>query len=114
MTEGLRTIIYPVHDMARAKTLFRELLGVQPYMDAPYYAAFSVGGQDVGLDPHGHSHGMTGPVGYWHVADIRQSMQRLVDAGAQPQQEVRDVGGGKLIASVRDADGNVHGLIQSP
>ena len=83
-------------------------------MDEAYYVAFSVGGQDVGLDPHGHSQGMTGPVGYWHVDDIKKSMKLLLNAGAQAQQEVKDVGGGKLIASVKDAVGNVIGLIQSP
>ena len=41
-------------------------------------------------------------------------LQLLLDAGAEVRQEVKDVGGGKLIASVRDADGNVTGLIQSP
>ena len=35
------------------------------------------------------------------------------DAGAEVQQEIKDVGGGKLIASVKDADGNVIGLIQA-
>ena len=55
---------------------------------------------------------MTGPVGYWQVDDIRQSLTVLVDAGAEVQQDVRDVGGGKLVASVRDADGNAIGLIQ--
>lgn len=83
-------------------------------MDEAYYVAFSVGGQDGGLDPHGHSQGMTGPVGYWHVDDIKKSMKLLLSAGAQAKQEVKDVGGGKLIASVKDADGNVIGLIQSP
>jgi hypothetical protein len=29
------------------------------------------------------------------------------------QQAVSDVGGGRLIASVKDADGNIIGLIQS-
>ena len=76
MTEGIRTIIYPVKDIAQAKTLYSKLLGVKPYMDEAYYVAFSVGGQDVGLDPHGHSQGMTGPVGYWHVDDIKNSMKR--------------------------------------
>ena len=57
---------------------------------------------------------MTGPVGYWHVDDIKQSLKALVDTGAKAQQEVKDVGGGKLIASVKDADGNVIGLIQAP
>jgi len=57
---------------------------------------------------------MTGPVGYWHVDDIEKSLQLLLDARAEAQQEVKDVGGGKLVASVKDADGNVLGLIQSP
>lgn len=112
MTEGIRTIIYPVKDIAQAKKLYSKLLGVTPYMDEAYYVDFNVGGQDVGLDPNGHNRGMTGPLGYWHVSDIRNTLQLLLDAGAQAQQEVADVGGGKLTASVRDADGNVIGLIQ--
>jgi hypothetical protein len=36
-----------------------------------------------------------------------------VSAGARPVQEPKDVGGGKLVATVRDADDNVIGLIQS-
>jgi predicted enzyme related to lactoylglutathione lyase len=114
MTEGVKTIIYPVKDLAQAKTLYRGLLNVEPYMDAPYYVGFQVEGQDIGLDPNGHSQGMTGPVAYWHVDDIEKSLQNLLDAGAETQQEVSDVGGGKLIASVKDTDGNVIGLLQAP
>jgi predicted enzyme related to lactoylglutathione lyase len=50
---------------------------------------------------------MTGPVGYWHVDDIEETLQLLLDAGAETQQAIRDVGGGKLIATAKDADGNV-------
>jgi len=114
MTSGMKTVIYPVKDLAQAKTLYGKLLGVAPAMDETYYVGFRVGGQDVGLDPHGHSQGMTGPVGYWHVADIEASLKLLLDAGAAAQQAIKDVGGGKLIASVKDADGNIIGLIQSP
>ena len=113
MTEGIKTSIYPVRDLAKAKTLYSELMGVEPYMDDAYYVGFNVEGQDVGLDPHGHSKGMTGPVGYWHVDDIKKSLKALLDVGAEAQQEVKDVSGGKLIATVKDADGNVIGLIQS-
>jgi predicted enzyme related to lactoylglutathione lyase len=113
MTEGVKTFMYPVKDLAKAKTLYGELLGVEPYMDEAYYVGFNVEGQDIGLDPHGHSKGMTGPVGYLHVDDIEESLKLLLDAGADVQQEVKDVGGGKLIASVKDADGNVIGLLQS-
>jgi predicted enzyme related to lactoylglutathione lyase len=110
--QGIRTVIYPVQDIVRAKPLYRRLLGVEPYMDEAYYVGFAVGDQDIGLDPNGHSAGMTGPIGYYHVDDIEQSLRGRLDAGAQLQQPLQDVGGGKRIASVRDADGNVIGLIQ--
>lgn len=113
MTEGVKTIMYPVTDVAKAKTLYGALLGVEPYMEEPYYVGFNAGGQDIGLDPYDYSKGMTGPVGYWHVDDIEESLKLLLDAGAEAQQEVKDVRGGKLIASVEDADGNVIGLLQS-
>jgi predicted enzyme related to lactoylglutathione lyase len=112
MTVGVKTFIYPVKDLAKAKTLYSELLGVEPDMDEAYYVGFNVGGQDIGLDPNGHNLGMTGPVGYWHVDDIEKSLKALLDSGAEVHQQVKDVGGGKLIASVKDADGNGIGLIQ--
>jgi predicted enzyme related to lactoylglutathione lyase len=114
MTAGMRTVIYPVKDLAQAKTLYGKLLGVAPYADEAYYVGFRVGDQELGLDPNGHSQGMTGPVGYWYVDDIKESLKLLLDAGAEAQQAIRDVGGGKLIATVRDADGNITGLMQSP
>lgn len=112
MTQGVRTIIYPVRDLARAKALFAAIIGAPPTSDAPYYVGFSVAGQDIGLDPNGHSQGMTGPVGYFHVDDIRATLAQLVAAGAEEQNAVRDVGGGRLIATAKDGDGNVIGLLQ--
>ncbi len=109
MNQGIRTVIYPVKDLAQAKTLFSRLLGVEPYADQAYYVGFRIGDQEIGLDPNGHKQGMTA---YFHVSDIKKSLQLLLDAGAEVQQEVKDVGGGKLIASVKDADGNVIGLVQ--
>ena len=113
MNRGISVIIYPVKDLAGAKALYSKLLGAEPYVDAPYYVGFRVGDQEVGLNPHGHAEGMTGPVGYVDVDDIQNALQGLLDAGAQMQQEAKDVGGGKLTASVKDADGNVSGLVQS-
>ncbi|MEV4893035.1 VOC family protein [Nonomuraea sp. NPDC055795] len=112
MTHGIKTVIHPVKDLAAAKAMFSALLGVEPYMDEPYYVGFSINGQDIGLDPQGHRKGMSGPVAYWHVDDIEASLRALLDAGARTSQEVKDVGEGKLVASVTDADGNVIGLIQ--
>ena len=112
MAAGFQTIIHPVTDLAKAKVLYGALLGAPPYLDQPYYVGFAVAGQDIGLDPHGHRKGMTGPIGYWHVDDIEASLAALLAAGAEAQQAVTDVGGGKLIAAVKDADGNVIGLLQ--
>jgi predicted enzyme related to lactoylglutathione lyase len=112
MSTGIKTIIYPVSDLAAAKSLFSALTGVAPYMDEVYYVGFNVDGQDIGLDPNGRHIGTTGPTAYWHVTDIHASIRALRDAGATPHRDVKDVGGGKLIASVTDRDGNVIGLIQ--
>ena len=114
MNQGIGLFVYPVKDIARAKTLYSKFLGVEPYADEVYYVGFRVGDQEIGLDPNGHNKGMTGPVGYRHVDDIKESLQLLLDAGAQVQEEVKDVGGGKLIALVKDADSNIIGLVQSP
>lgn len=114
MNQGIKTIIYPVKDLAAAKALYGTLFGVQPYMDQPYYVGYMVGGQNIGLDPNGHASGMTGPVSYYHVDDIRASLQTLLDGGATLQQDVKDVGGGKLVATVTDSDNNLIGLLQMP
>lgn len=53
MTSGIKTVIYPVRDVGRAKEVYGKLLGVEPSMDEPYYVGFAVGQLDVGLDPAG-------------------------------------------------------------
>ena len=110
MNNGVTTVIYPVKDIAKTKALFQELLGVEPYADEAYYVGFKVGNQDIGLDPNGHTHGTTP---YYEVDNIHKSLQSLLDAGAQTLQEVKDVGGGLLIASVKDSNGNIIGLRQA-
>lgn len=112
MTPTLKTIIFPVSDLAKAKTLFSTLVDAEPSADTPYYVGFDVAGVHVGLNPQGHSQGMTGPTGYWHVEDIEKALDRLLEAGGRAQQPVTAVGGGRLIATVTDADGNAIGLIQ--
>ena len=109
MNNGVKTIIYPVKDMARATTRFRTLLGVEPYSDQPYYVGFKVGDQDIGLVPNNPEAGTTA---FYHVGDIQQSLQSLLDSGSQILREINNVGGGRLVASVKDPDGNIIGLVQ--
>src|SRR5271163_2474409 len=108
MNKGVRTVLYPVKDMTAAKTLFQQFLGVEPYADQPYYTGFKVGDQDIGLVPHSVEGGVAA---FYHVGDIKESMQILVDGGAAIVQDVKNVGGGRLVASVKDKDGNIIGLV---
>ena len=35
--QGLRTAIYPTHDLARGKAWYRQVLGHDPYTSEPFY-----------------------------------------------------------------------------
>jgi predicted enzyme related to lactoylglutathione lyase len=109
----INLVVYPVKDVTKATAFYKTLLGTDPYVSSPYYVGFREGNQEIGLDPNGHKAGLTGPIAYRQVDDIRKSLSALTAAGAQTQQDVKDVGGGLLIAWVKDADGNLTGLRQN-
>ena len=111
---GFKQIVYPVKDVAKAKAMYRKLLDVEPYVDGAYYVGFRIGEQEIGLDPNAQKQGINGPIAFFQVNDIRQYLKILTDAGATVLQDVRDVGKGMLIASVKDMDGNIIGLKQIP
>jgi predicted enzyme related to lactoylglutathione lyase len=114
MASGIRTITYPVKDLDAAKAVYGTLLGVEPYIEQPYYVGYRpADGPEIGLDPNGHAQGLTAPITYWYTTDIKAAVEALVAAGAKEQQPIRDVGAGNLTASVQDPDGNVTGLFQA-
>jgi predicted enzyme related to lactoylglutathione lyase len=112
--QGIKTVLYPVKDVAQAKALYIKLLGVEPESDTPYYVGFKLGDQQIGLVPNGQAQGMMGTTAHYHVDDIKTSLQLILDAGGKVQQAIRDVGAGRQVASATDADGNIIGLIQDP
>jgi len=112
-TEGIKTVLHPVTDLAKAKPVYAALLGVEPMADAPYYVGFEAEGQQIGLVPGGGGPvPMTSPVAFWHVPDIEAKLAEVTGAGAKLREAAHDVGGGRLVATVTDPDGNVLGLIQ--
>jgi predicted enzyme related to lactoylglutathione lyase len=111
-TEGIKTVLHPVSDLGKAKEVYTALLGVEPTADAPYYVGYDTAGQHIGLVPGGGPQAMTSPVAYWQVADIEAKLAEVTAAGAALKDPVRDVGGGRLVATVTDPDGNVLGLLQ--
>ena len=113
-TEGIKTVLHPVTDLEAAKKVYTALLGMPPQADGSYYVGFDAGGQHIGLVPGGGPQGMTSPVAYWQVPDIEAKLAEVTAAGATLKDPVRDVGGGRLVATVTDPDGNVLGLLQDP
>jgi predicted enzyme related to lactoylglutathione lyase len=111
-TEGIKTVLHPVSDLPVAKAVYAALLGVPPQTDEPYYVGFEAAGQHIGLVPGGAAQGMTSPVIYWHVPDLEAKLAEVTAAGATVKEPAHDVGGGRLVATVTDLDGNVLGLLQ--
>jgi predicted enzyme related to lactoylglutathione lyase len=94
--------------------VYTALLGAPPQADAPYYVGYDVAGQHIGLVPGGGPQGMTSPVAFWQVSDIAAKLAELTAAGATVKEAAHDVGGGRLVATVSDPDGNVLGVLQDP
>ncbi|RSS81023.1 VOC family protein [Streptomyces sp. WAC06614] len=111
-TQGMKTVLHPVSDLAQAKAVYTALLGVAPQTDGPYYVGFEAAGQHIGLLPGGGPQGLTSSLAYWHVADIAAKVAELTAAGATVKEAAHDVGGGRLVATVIDPDGNLIGLLQ--
>jgi predicted enzyme related to lactoylglutathione lyase len=108
-TLGIQTVLHPVTDLDKAKAVYTALLGAGPTTDSPYYVGYQAAGQQIGLVPNSD---MTSPVAHWHVTDIEAKLAEVTAAGATVKDSPRDVGGGRLVASFTDTDGNVLGLIQ--
>lgn len=115
MFQGLRTVIYHVDDLDKAKAWYSSVLGKQPYFAEPFYAGFNVGGFELGLDPNmsGVKKG-NNVCAYWSVPNADAAFKALLALGAQKHNEVQDVGGGIRVATVFDPFGNVFGIIENP
>lgn len=113
MIQGLRTVIYPVSDMAQAKAWYGAVLGRSPYFDEPFYVGFAVGGFELGLIPDGVP-SADGAQAYWGVGDAAAELERLTSLKATIHESLKDVGGGIKVAAVKDPFGNVFGIIENP
>jgi len=111
---GLRTVIYGVTDLARAKDWYSRASGVDPYFDEPYYVGFNIGGCELGLDPNAPSTGAGGVTAYWGVANAADALAHMKALGAEVASEVNDVGEGIKVAAILDPFGNRVGIIENP
>jgi predicted enzyme related to lactoylglutathione lyase len=116
MFQGLRTAIYHVDDIEKAKSWYSSILGIEPYFNEPFYVGFNVGGYELGLQPGENTSAdkAQGTVAYWGVSNAEVALNRVVKLGATKHEGVQDVGGEIKVATVKDPFGNVFGIIENP
>ncbi len=120
---GLATISFYAADHAAAKNWYTEFLGVEPYFERPGYAEFRLGDyqHELGLIDSKYVPGLdtsatraAGAIAYWHVDDVRATLERLLSMGARQLEAAADRGGGFVTASVIDPFGNILGIMYNP
>ena len=113
---GLRTAIYAVADLPRAKVWYADVLERAPYFDEEFYVGFNVGGFELGLvpEPDAPADRDAAGVAFWGVGDATAVYARLLALGGVDHEPVQDVGGGVKIGAVKDPFGNVLGVVENP
>ncbi|HYD21250.1 MAG TPA: VOC family protein [Flavipsychrobacter sp.] len=112
---GLRTLGYMVSDITAAKNWYRDVLGIEPYFDQPFYVGFNVAGYELGL---AHTENLEPAAGnaitYWGVENVQETYEMLLSKGATEYEKPTDVGEGIIVAGVKDPWGNLFGVIYNP
>lgn len=113
---GLRTVVYSVNELAKAKEWYTHVFKTQAYFDEPFYVGFSIGGYELGLVPEEENNARKGTniVTYWGVENVEQEYQRLLAAGGLTHEAPHNVDGEIVVASVFDPWRNLIGLIYNP
>ena len=112
MFNGIASVIFPTSNLEVDKTFWQAALGVTPYFDEPFYVGFNVDGCELGLDPNAADEELTYPVTYWTTTDIHASHAALLAAGAITHRDIKSVGDGVLVVTMKDISGNLFGLLQ--
>jgi catechol 2,3-dioxygenase-like lactoylglutathione lyase family enzyme len=109
---GLRTVIYPVPDLAAATAWWTALLGLTPYFEQPFYVGFAVAGYELGLLPDASP--ADGALTYWGVDSVADAMAEAIAVGAIEHTAATEVGDGIVTGSVLSSTGSIVGFIYNP
>jgi predicted enzyme related to lactoylglutathione lyase len=123
MLRGLSTVSFFAADVPAAQHWYTELLGCEPYFARAIggqtaYVEFRIGDYqhelgivDSRFAAHGAAASSAGAIIYWHVDDVRASVDRLLARGAAVHEPVTERGPGFVTASVVDPFGNILGVM---
>jgi uncharacterized protein YndB with AHSA1/START domain/predicted enzyme related to lactoylglutathione lyase len=98
---GLQAVTFPVEDLEAATAFYAALLGHSPTLEEAASTVFDV-------------EGFGGARAYWGVEDVDAAVGRGVELGAVVLQPPTDLGGGVIVAAVRDPAGNALGFTYNP
>lgn len=113
---GLRTTIYKVSDLEKAKLWYNTIFETTPYFDEPFYVGYNIAGYELGVQPEDN------PVDtkeetvltFWGVEDVVAEFERMVSLGATAYEPPMNVGGEIMVATVKDPWDNIIGIIYNP
>ena len=113
---GLRTVVYKVPNLAKAKDWYSKAFKTQPYFDEPFYVGFNIGGYELGLLPYEGENIIHGnaSTAYWAVDNVKETLDHLTGLQAEVVEEPMDVGEGVIVAAVKDPWNNHLGIIFNP
>lgn len=115
MIQGIRTVIYYVKDLEKAKAWYTEVFGKPPYFDKPYYVGFNIEGFELGLHPDSNGENFDNNIiAYWGVKDANGVYKEMIEKGCIANEPIVDVGEGILLGTVIDPAGSVFGIIENP
>ena len=112
MFNGIASVIFPTSNLEVDRACWQAALGIAPYFDQPFYVGFTVDGCELGLDPNAAEDGLSYPISYWTTTDIHASRTALLAAGALLHRDIKSVGDGALVVTMKDMSGNIFGLLQ--
>jgi predicted enzyme related to lactoylglutathione lyase len=114
MISGIRTTVYRVADLQRAKEWYTQAFETSPYYEEPYYIGFNIDGWELGLQPieKNADKVATHQVAYWGVDDIEEAVKHFTGLGSVIIEEVMDVG--VKVVVISDLWNNAIGLIENP
>ena len=113
---GLRTAIYKVGDINKAKEWYSKAFRTSPYFDEPFYVGFNIRGYELGLMPEENptTDKAESVHTLWGVEKIQEVYSHMIELGATENEKPYNVGGELMVATVKDPWGNVVCLIYNP
>ncbi|WP_309641434.1 VOC family protein [Flavobacterium sp.] len=113
---GLRTTIYKVSDLEKAKLWYNAIFETTPYFDEPFYVGYNIAGYELGIQPEEN------PVvskeetvlTFWGVENVEAEYERMISLGATEHEKPMNVGVEIMVATIKDPWNNIIGIIYNP